>query len=255
MSKKERIVFIIVVILVVNETGVMAIYAITTLFASNIVSYDNSISHVQSGNVQGAIDELYACASDYDAYNTRLTSVENKIYPVGSIYISVSSTNPSTLFGGTWEAFGTGKTLVGINTNDTDFDTLEESHGSKTVTLQTTNLPSHSHTYNKPNANTGNHTLTTSQIPSHTHKELLHENGGYKVATDIRSGGGAHYGIDVKTTGSSGSYSFSIGATGGGGSHSHTISITSTDTGSKGDGTAFSVMNPYITVYMWKRTA
>ena len=36
----------------------------------------------------------------------------SKIYPVGSIYLSVSSTDPSTLFGGTWEAWGTGRVLL-----------------------------------------------------------------------------------------------------------------------------------------------
>jgi hypothetical protein len=55
------------------------------------------------------------------------------IYPVGSIYISVNNTNPSSFFGGTWEAFGAGKVLVGQDTNDTDFDTLEETGGSKYI--------------------------------------------------------------------------------------------------------------------------
>ena len=42
-----------------------------------------------------------------DNLDTRLTALEssllNSIYPVGSIYLSVNSTNPGTLFGGTWE--------------------------------------------------------------------------------------------------------------------------------------------------------
>ena len=46
-------------------------------FDSNYVNYDNTKSGVKSGNVQGAIDELYQCASDYAAYNTRLTNAEN----------------------------------------------------------------------------------------------------------------------------------------------------------------------------------
>ena len=46
------------------------------------------------------------------------------IYPVGSIYLSVNSVNPSTLFGGTWEAWGSGKVPVGVDTSDTDFDTV-----------------------------------------------------------------------------------------------------------------------------------
>lgn len=54
-------------------------------------------------------------------------------YPVGSIYISVVSTNPNTLLGfGTWSAFATGRTLVGIDSGQTEFDTVQETGGSKT---------------------------------------------------------------------------------------------------------------------------
>lgn len=59
------------------------------------------------------------------------------VYPVGSIYISVISTNPATLFGfGTWSAFATGRTLVGIDTGQTEFDVVEETGGAKTHTHQ-----------------------------------------------------------------------------------------------------------------------
>lgn len=70
------------------------------------------------------------------------------VYPVGSVYISVLAANPSTLFGGTWVSIGNGKTLVGIDSSDTDFDTLEETGGAKTHTLTAaqSGLPSHSHT-------------------------------------------------------------------------------------------------------------
>ena len=54
------------------------------------------------------------------------------IYPVGSIYISTSSTNPSSYFGGTWEAVAQGRTLVGVNASDSDFNTVMKTGGSKT---------------------------------------------------------------------------------------------------------------------------
>ena len=68
------------------------------------------------------------------------------IYPVGSIYISTSSTNPGTTFNrGTWEAFATGRTLVGIDTSQSEFDTVEETGGAKTHTLSINEMPSHNH--------------------------------------------------------------------------------------------------------------
>lgn len=53
------------------------------------------------------------------------------IYPVGSIYMSVNSTNPSTYYGGTWVAWGAGRVPVGINTADADFKTVEQTGGVK----------------------------------------------------------------------------------------------------------------------------
>jgi hypothetical protein len=58
------------------------------------------------------------------------------VYPVGSIYTSTVATNPATTFGfGTWTAFGAGKVLVGQDTGDASFDTLEETGGSKDATV------------------------------------------------------------------------------------------------------------------------
>ena len=53
------------------------------------------------------------------------------IYPVGSIFINTTGTNPGTFLGGTWQSFGSGRVLVGRDTNDGDFDTLGETGGSK----------------------------------------------------------------------------------------------------------------------------
>lgn len=55
--------------------------------------------------------------------------------PVGSIYESTSSTNPATFIGGTWEAFGSGRMLVGIDASQAEFDSVEETGGTKSVTL------------------------------------------------------------------------------------------------------------------------
>jgi len=86
-------------------------------------------------------------ASQYLKVNAGATAPEwvtgsalslNDVYPVGSIYLSVVSTNPATLFGiGTWGAFGTGRVLVGIDPGDADFNVVEGTGGSKMVSGNT----------------------------------------------------------------------------------------------------------------------
>ena len=94
------------------------------------------------------------------------TNVLEKVYPVGSIYINATSaTNPGTLLGfGTWVAFGAGKVVVGLDSTDTDFDTVGETGGAKT------------------------HTLTTSEIPSHTHALDASDNPGGSGAIEVAGG-------------------------------------------------------------------
>jgi hypothetical protein len=58
-----------------------------------------------------------------------------RAWPVGSVFITTSAEEPFDLFGfGTWQAFGAGRVLVGLDSSDTDFDTIEEIGGAKTAT-------------------------------------------------------------------------------------------------------------------------
>lgn len=68
------------------------------------------------------------------------------LYPIGSIYISVINTNPKEYFGGTWQSFGSGRVLVGVDTAQTEFNTVMKTGGEKTHTLNTNEMPRHSHT-------------------------------------------------------------------------------------------------------------
>ena len=93
----------------------------------------------------GTIDDTTINGGSIES-GTDVTEVLKKVYPVGCIYTSTVSTNPNTLFGfGTWTAFGAGKTLVGIDSGDADFDTAEETGGAKTHTLTEAEMPSHTH--------------------------------------------------------------------------------------------------------------
>ncbi len=125
----------------------------------------------------------------------------NQIYPVGSIYLSVNSTNPSTLFGGSWEAFAAGRTLVGIDANQDEFNAVNKIGGEKKHTLRIDEMPSHDH--KRPNS-------------------ILYN----------------------------GNSSWWIGGAGG-----TTIEVVETPTSTSGGNQAHNNLQPYITVYMWKRVA
>lgn len=99
-----------------------------------------SIKYLKDENGK-IISPVVNIKSIFDDEGTPLLDI---IYPVGSIYMSVKSTNPGTLFGGTWTAWGTGRVPIGINTNDTSFNTVEKTGGSKTA--------SQSHTHSLSNA-------------------------------------------------------------------------------------------------------
>ena len=77
--------------------------------------------------------------------NSKKILTIDKVYPVGSIYMSVNSTNPSTLFGGTWVRWGNGRVPVGISESETEFSSSEKTGGSKTVALSVANMPQHDH--------------------------------------------------------------------------------------------------------------
>lgn len=69
-------------------------------------------------------------------------------FPVGFIYLSVVNENPSKYFDGTWELLCPGKTLVCVDTSDTDFNQVKKTGGEKTHKLTIDEMPSHQHDMN-----------------------------------------------------------------------------------------------------------
>ena len=149
-------------------------------------------------------------------------------YPVGSIYMNATvATNPATLLGfGTWTAFGAGRVPVGINSGDSDFDTIGETGGSKDVTVA-----AHTHTFSADTNSQGAHQHTTGTGRSAS-------TAGGTVGYFSGTHGGAS-GTALSTTDSQGA-------------HVHAVSGT---TGSTGDSATGKNLQPYIVVHMWKRTA
>lgn len=64
-------------------------------------------------------------------------------FPVGSIYLTVENINPADEFGGKWELIAQGRTLVGVDPNDTDFNAPKKVFGEKEHKLTVEEMPKH----------------------------------------------------------------------------------------------------------------
>lgn len=116
----------------------------------NYISLDKDKINIHGENlfINGLpYTEAYTPLEDYhnkDEINDLLNSFVDKIYPIGSIYMSLNNTNPSDLFGGTW-----------VQLIDTFL------YASSTVDVDAT-------TYTGGEAR---HTLTVDEMPNHSHRE------------------------------------------------------------------------------------
>lgn len=182
-------------------------------------------------------DNCFEVSEDWDVkvygklLRDYISSIAGSVYPVGSIYMSVTNTNPSAYFGGTWVAWGSGRVPVGVNASDTNFSTVEKTGGASTVTLTTAQMPSHSHAKG---------TLAADSGGSHKHNLNL-----------TKSGWGVDNASNKVIVDSTTYTALTNKATASAGAHEHTISGS---TAAAGSGNAHSNLQPYITCYMWKRT-
>ena len=110
-------------------------------------------------------------------------------HPIGSLFETTVSTNPGTLYGGTWAAWGGGRTPVGVNTADTSFNTVEKTGGEKTHTLTVDEIPPHNHRQiNYWSGNAGSNTVVTQGLETSDPRQY----GAYDVFTENAGGGQAH---------------------------------------------------------------
>lgn len=178
-------------------------YTIARLGDSN--DYTNEELYQMINDLKNDIKTL----SSQITNNTTSGNIFLKSYPVGSIYISTSSENPGNIYGGTWEEYGKGRTLVGVDSSDSDFSTVEKLGGEKS------------------------HTLTIDEMLSHSHR---FKNGEYDAISILYDdGSNKWYGIPINNGFTFSSKEFQINDTGGSQTHNN--------------------LQPYITTYMWKRTA
>ncbi len=153
-----------------------------------------------------------------------LTSLHShEAFPIGSVFISVVSTNPATLLGyGTWSAFGAGRVLIGLDSGDTDIDTVEEVGGAKAVQASAQSFAG----------------TPSTVVVNHVHVQSLPSG---------QTGGQASGTRDTSTNGSIADALSTANPTGGAANY--------TPAGANTPGAATSVVQPYIVVYMFKRTA
>ncbi len=167
-----------------------------------------------------SLEELYSLMSiatnDNAQVNINVKQLLDIMYPVGSIYITASNTNPQELFGGEWESYGEGRTLIGagegtdINNETVKF--VENSIGGEY-----------------------NHKLTVEEMPSHTHA--------------MRRGGSALcIGGSISGVPNSNGFSYANNAGWWFGHNKDVDSIASS-----GGSNSHNNMPPYIVTYMWKR--
>jgi len=170
----------------------------------------------------------------------KITGMLDWFYPVGTIYETTSTdldttTKMNAHFGGTWEAYGTGRVLV-AKSSDTEFDTIGETGGEKT------------------------HTLSVAEMPSHTHgsKSLVGKmqfralTSGTNIA-DIYSSGNS---ICSYTGDGGATWGDGINYTSGSKKPTDVITVNAThEHSSVGGNGAHNNLQPYIVVYRYRRTA
>ena len=81
-----------------------------------------------------------------ETFNAMQNKLLDSIYPIGSIMIKDDTTDYSSYLGFSWEKVFAGVTLVGLDTTQTEFNTIGKKGGEKTHTLTVNEMPSHQHT-------------------------------------------------------------------------------------------------------------
>ncbi|EAX92014.1 hypothetical protein TVAG_398560 [Trichomonas vaginalis G3] len=169
-------------------------------------------------NIKFTAQDLYDKKADKTELQTLKTEILQTLYPIGSIYTSMNSTNPEVVLGfGTWTQI-VDRFLYCANSS-------KETGGSKTISGE--NLPAHSHYID----------LSTSQAGWHKHKfwdwHGLKKGKGYDVKDDVQFAINCFW-----------------GNTQGDGNHTHRVTGYTQTTGQSKE-----YMPPYMTVYAWYRNA
>lgn len=183
-------------------------------------------------------------AADPDFMNALWKALMQHQYPVGEILTTRREGNPSTWLGfGSWERYGSGRTLVSRDPLDASFQTIDQTGGAKTHVLTIGELPSHTHEVNPPATATtyaGDHTHTPDQ---------------YAFGTSGGSGVFRSYVVEETSNVGQGNVTAMATALSNSGGHTHVVDIAAFQSGPAGSGQGHSNLQPYIVVNIWRRTA
>lgn len=159
-------------------------------------------------------------------------------WPVGSIFMNTSATNPNTLLqGGTWQRWGQGRVPVSQDASQTEFATANQTGGAKTHALSTAQMPAHRHATTIASAGAHTHNARHSPEEGRRTTEVVVNVGSFSGTTKLK--------IQYQ------SYPWDLpAATTSTGSHTHTATSAT-----MGSGQAHNNLQPYVVCYMWRRTA
>ena len=207
--------------LLANIILIIVISLVTNVVAETLVNSKDVYYEDNSGlgfnNVQDAIDAT--CIKFSDKLDSFKSEALKEMYPVGSIYISTSLDTKEKVgeaLGGTWQVYGAGRTLIGAGT------------GNDGKTSKTFKIGESSGEYN--------HTLTESEMPSHMHRGL--DVNGTVVAPWNSGNTGTLAAFDIGSL-----YVGNLNV------------VNSVKTGTTGGSQPHNNLQPYITAYMYQRTA
>ena len=197
---------------------------LTTVIADTIINSTN-VSY-KTTTVKAALDDLYGLTAD---------DIWKKIYPIGSIYISVNSTSPATLFGGTWVAFAEGRTLIGVGIGTDDYNTQKTFAENNTGGYYT-----HQHAYGMEFGTW----YGVTNFEGNASSGLLDWNRGNPDDASLTTSFTVNVGA---MTGYSSATISDVPINPATRDLAHYRMIAATSSGN--------TLQPYVTVYMWKRTA
>ena len=234
-----------------NGNGVMKVRVTSNELNSEYIIF-NCISFTNN-------NDIYCKNKNDQFYFTMKIQAVNELYPVGSIYMTVLNINPSVAFGGKWERYAVGKTIIGVDENDNDYSTVKKTGGTKTFNNSHSHSMSHTHAVNGHTHGTNAVALTVAQMPVHTHSAGFESDGFTAHRTGVT--GGFSVGFLNDKSGEIMAYRQPENA-GSGQTHSHGNTASSgtltsngasvSSTGSNGQSNQ-SVVQPFITTYIWVR--